>query len=184
MSESMIALSGGGGGFNSPAAASGGGGSTTGSSSRMLPDVTSTSTTHQHMRPHHRHHHHGSGYDWYCEENASKWRGMFAGNPLKQGPNESPLEKVLAKTVLQIQANSGGGGGSCHGPSSGGCNQLTAEQETLEYVENLLLKLLAMLTAKPSPVSKADVEVRRLSSILLVIRNTYRILEVLGYFLI
>ena len=39
--------------------------------------------------------------------------------------------------------------------------QFTAKDDALEYVENLLIKLLAMLTAKPVPVSVSDVEVRR-----------------------
>ena len=38
--------------------------------------------------------------------------------------------------------------------------QFTAKDDALEYVENLLIKLLAMLTAKPVPVSVSDVEVR------------------------
>jgi son of sevenless-like protein len=39
--------------------------------------------------------------------------------------------------------------------------QFTAKEDALEYVENLLLRLLAMLTAKPAPMSVADVEVRK-----------------------
>ena len=38
--------------------------------------------------------------------------------------------------------------------------QFTANSDALEYVESLLIRLLAMLTAKPAPLSVADVEVR------------------------
>ena len=38
--------------------------------------------------------------------------------------------------------------------------QFTAKDDALEYVESLLIRLLAMLTAKPAPLTIADVEVR------------------------
>ena len=38
--------------------------------------------------------------------------------------------------------------------------QFTAKDDALEYVESLLIRLLAMLTAKPAPCTVADVEVR------------------------
>lgn len=40
--------------------------------------------------------------------------------------------------------------------------QFTAKDDALDYVENLLFRLLAMLTAKPAPLSTSDVEVKAL----------------------
>ena len=37
--------------------------------------------------------------------------------------------------------------------------QFSADQESLEYVESLLVKLLSMITAKPVPSTVSDVEV-------------------------
>ena len=37
--------------------------------------------------------------------------------------------------------------------------QFTAKEDALDYVENLLFRLLALLTAKPVPLSTSDVEV-------------------------
>ena len=88
------------------------------------------------------------GYDWDCEENKLKWRGIFA-----KGTSEKPLKKVLSKALLQIHQ-------SPHTNNlPGEISQMTAVDEAWDYVESLLLKLLAMLTARPLPGSKADVEV-------------------------
>lgn len=38
--------------------------------------------------------------------------------------------------------------------------QFQADEESLSYVECLLVKLLSMITAKPAPTTVADVEVR------------------------
>ena len=40
-------------------------------------------------------------------------------------------------------------------------DNLLADADAMEYVEGQLLKLLAILTAKPSPVTVAEVEVKR-----------------------
>jgi son of sevenless-like protein len=39
--------------------------------------------------------------------------------------------------------------------------QFVADEESLVYVESLLIKLLAMITAKPAPTTVSDVEVRK-----------------------
>ena len=89
-----------------------------------------------------------SGYDWECEENKIKWRGIFA-----KGTSEKPLKKVLSKALFQMYQT----------PHTnnlpGEISQMTAVDEAWDYVESLLLKLLAMLTARPLPASKVDVEV-------------------------
>ena len=41
--------------------------------------------------------------------------------------------------------------------------QFVVKDEALDYVENLLFRLLTMLTAKPAPLTAADVEVRLLA---------------------
>ena len=94
------------------------------------------------------------GYDWDNEENKAKWQGLFSGHG--KG-TESPLEKVLEKVERNLLPDPR----AVPNNSSG---QLKAVPEALEYVESLLLKLLAMLTAKPLPASKADVEVTILRS--------------------
>ena len=38
--------------------------------------------------------------------------------------------------------------------------QFVVKDDALDYVENLLFRLLNMLTAKPAPLTAADVEVR------------------------
>ena len=82
------------------------------------------------------------------EENRQKWRGIFA-----RGSSEKPLKKVLSKALLQIHQ-------SPHTNNlPGEISQMTAVDEAWDYVESLLLKLLAMLTARPLPTSKSDVEV-------------------------
>jgi len=42
-----------------------------------------------------------------------------------------------------------------------------ADDESLEYIESLLIKLLAMMTAKPAPSSVSDIE----ASIFVVLQN-------------
>ena len=93
------------------------------------------------------------GYDWDNEENKAKWQGLFSGHG--KG-TESPLEKVLEKVERNLLQDPK----AVPNHSSG---QLKAVPEALEYVESLLLKLLAMLTAKPLPASKVDVEVTTFS---------------------
>ena len=66
-------------------------------------------------------------YDFYSEENAGKWRGLF----------RAPLQKVLNQVHPQFKA----------------------KEDALEYVEDLLIRLLSMLTAKPAPLTVADGEV-------------------------
>ena len=110
-------------------------------------DMTTVSCSHANSPLH-------GGYDWDCEENRVKWRGIFA-----KGTPEKPLKKVLTKALHQIALH----------PSShttnlpGEMGQMTAVDEAWDYVESLLLKLLAMLTARPLPASKADVEVKILA---------------------
>ena len=88
------------------------------------------------------------GYDWDSEENKAKWRGIFS-----KGTPEKPLKKVLSKALLQIHQ-------SPHTNNlPGEISQMTAVDEAWDYVESLLIKLLAMLTARPLPTSKSDVEV-------------------------
>ena len=89
-----------------------------------------------------------SGYDWECEENKIKWRGIFA-----KGTSEKPLKKVLSKALFQMYQTP-------HANNlPGEISQMTAVDEAWDYVESLLIKLLAMLTARPLPASKVDVEV-------------------------
>ena len=88
------------------------------------------------------------GYDWDSEENKVKWRGIFS-----KGTPEKPLKKVLTKALFQIHQ-------SPHTSNlPGEISQMTAVDEAWDYVESLLIKLLAMLTARPLPTSKSDVEV-------------------------
>ena len=70
----------------------------------------------------------GPGYDWRCEENFLKWKGIFA--------------PALQKVLTQVHPT------------------LVAKEDALEYMESLILRLLAMLTAKPAPLSVQDVEDR------------------------
>ena len=44
-----------------------------------------------------------------------------------------------------------------------------ADDESLEYIESLLIKLLAMMTAKPVPSSVSDIEA---SVVVVVVVNT------------
>ena len=93
-------------------------------------------------------------YDWDSEENRQKWRGIFA-----RGSSEKPLKKVLSKALLQIHQ-------SPHTNNlPGEISQMTAVDEAWDYVESLLLKLLAMLTARPLPTSKSDVEVPKQNNV-------------------
>jgi len=55
-----------------------------------------------------------------------------------KGQFVGPLEKVLYLTHPQFQA----------------------DEESLSYVESLLVKVLSMITAKPAPSTVSDVEVR------------------------
>ena len=70
----------------------------------------------------------GPGYDWRCEENFLKWKGIFA--------------PALQKVLTQVHPT------------------LVAKEDALDYMESLILRLLAMLTAKPAPLSVQDVEDR------------------------
>ena len=95
------------------------------------------------------------GYDWDSDENKVKWRGIFS-----KGTPEKPLKKVLSKALSQIHQ-------SPHTSNlPGEISQMTAVDEAWDYVESLLIKLLAMLTARPLPTSKSDVEVIFLNCVL------------------
>lgn len=72
-----------------------------------------------------------SAFDWSNEDYAWKWKGQFV--------------ESLGNVLKSIHAQQ---------------FSFTAEPDALDYVEGLLVKLLAMMTAKPVPTTVSDVEVR------------------------
>ena len=92
----------------------------------------------QHPHPHHPHHSSSTSSSSSNHHDASAGYDWSSEDNLSRwrGIFAHPLEKVLRQVH----------------PS------LVAQEDALHYVEDLILRLLAMLTAKPIPVTVADIE--------------------------
>ncbi len=111
--------------------------------------LASSSSSHHHQQHHgHHHHHHNSNSSSAVNSNSNHDSGNSAvrgydweneENLAKwRGLFAQPMEKVLR------QVHPG----------------LVAQDDALQYVEDLILHLLSMLTARPIPLSVADIECR------------------------